>query len=762
MARLFVSFASPDLLVALEVVEWLRADGHDPFLDRDLTNGIRTGEDWRERLYRELRQADAVVSIVTTASVASSWCSAELGIADAFGCRLMPVRAEADVVHPLMKRQQYTDYHDDPREARARLIQALHDLDAAGAGDGWRDGDNPFPGLESFTAAFSTMFFGRSAEVREIANRLRAPTGSGDGVLAIIGPSGCGKSSLLNAGLLPLLDSDPAWLVLSPWVSGSDPLSGLARALTDTARRWELGWSVGDVRRTLDADADGLRQVADDLLAAGLGAPTRRLLIPIDQGEELFTRTSPAIREQLAALLCRAVAGPVQVVVTLRSEFLDDLRGLPGLAGVPVDAYVLAPLGREMLRAVVEGPAQIAGLRLDRELVPQLIDDTGSGEALPLLAFTLQQLADGVARGGTLTVPRYQVLGGVRGALTRHADAALTTAVATSGLSEQEVLAGLVRLVTIDDVGRRTRRRVSKDNLPGPLAAAMQVFIDRRLLVVDSDEDGARVSVAHEALLTAWRPLDVAIADMTTALRAARAVEQAAADWCRDGKPEHYLWDEKRLTTTLTNLGLPTDEAATAPAAGLAVDLDGDAHAFLDATRHRVQAVQRRERRRRSRTVAALSVLLVLALTAAGLAIWQQQVARDGQRSATVRNMIAQAEAARARDPRTALRLGAAAYQLDHSRQAEASLLETLTSTPFTGRLDANAGALTGAAFAADGRTLATADGDGSVILWDLAPLNNLRRNVVQQACIRAGGSLVEELWAVYAPGFDYMDACAA
>ncbi len=43
----------------------------------------------------------------------------------------------------------------------------------------------------------------------------------------------------------------------------------------------------------------------------------------------------------------------------------------------------------------------VATLRLiEAHLVARLIDDTDTGETLPLLAFTLAQLADGVSRGG--------------------------------------------------------------------------------------------------------------------------------------------------------------------------------------------------------------------------------------------------------------------------------------------------------------------------------------------------------------------------
>jgi type II secretory pathway predicted ATPase ExeA len=187
--------------------------------------------------------------------------------------------------------------------------------------------------LEPFTAALSRVFFGRAAEAREVGNRLRAMGGAG-GILAIVGPSGCGKSSLLNAGVVPLLGSDPAWLTVPSLVPGTTPLPELARALATTAHRLELGWSASDVHGKLEAGTDGLRHVADDLLAAGPDTHQRRLLVSIDQAEELFTRTTPDALQRFAQLLRDAVAGPVHVVAAMRSEFLGDLRDLPALTGM--------------------------------------------------------------------------------------------------------------------------------------------------------------------------------------------------------------------------------------------------------------------------------------------------------------------------------------------------------------------------------------------------------------------------------------------
>ncbi len=723
MAHIFISYATPDRGVADEVSSWLRAAGHEPFLDGDLRDGINVGEDWEQRLYRELRQADAVIGVVTSSFVASNWCSAELGIAGALGCRLMPLRAEAGVVHPLMPRLQYADYLADPAQARDRVLQAVRLLDDGGA---WREGDNPFPGLEPFTTALRRVFFGRAAEAREVGNQMRAK-GSTGGMLAVVGPSGCGKSSLVNAAVVPLLDSDPAWLTVPRLVPGSDPLPELARALSITATRLGLGLSASDARSRLEAGTDGLRRVADDLLAASPATHQRRLLIAIDQAEELFTRTTPAALQGFAQLLHDAVAGPVQVIAAMRSEFLDDLRDLPALAGVAIEAYVLAPLDREMLRDVIEQPARVARLRLENGLAAALVADTDSGEALPLLAFTLRQLADGLPAGGTLSLARYRDLGGVRGALTQHADTALTKAVQASGLTEREVLAGLTRLVTIDETGRRARRRITCDGLAEPLHVALQVFVDRRLLLSDTDDGHVWLAVAHEALLTGWRPLDTATADITVALRTARAVEQAAADWSSAGRSEHYLWDAERLTTTRATLGMASDSSRN-PTAPPLVGLDDEALAFLDATAQRVRDTQERERRRRTRIITVLSSLLVLALIAAGIAVWQQQLASGAQRTTVARGMVAQADRIRDSDPRSALQLGIAARQFDASPQTHVSLQQTLSSTSHFRTLRGHTDAVHEAAFAHDGRTLATASLDQTVRLWDLSDRDRPRQ----------------------------------
>lgn len=254
------------------------------------------------------------------------------------------------------------------------------------------------------------MFFGRHGEVERLAGLLRSPVERADkAVVLVLGPSGCGKSSLVRAGLLHAMAEEPGWCTLPPILPGADPVATLARQLAATAQQLGRDWTVADVLHRLDDG--GLTALADELLHA---ARARRLLVVVDQFEELLTQTPSPQRARFAQLLHPALGGPVQVVATLRSEFLDQLLADADLRVLPTRPYPLRPLHREALRAVIEGPAKLAGIAIDDDLVARLVDDTDSGEALPLRAFTLSQLAHGVPRDGRLSQQRYDQLGGVQ------------------------------------------------------------------------------------------------------------------------------------------------------------------------------------------------------------------------------------------------------------------------------------------------------------------------------------------------------------
>src|SRR5205085_1227823 len=148
-----------------------------------------------------------------------------------------------------------------------------------------------------------------------------------------------------------------------------------------------------------------------------------------DQFEEVLTlTTSEQERRHFLELLLTAVTephGPVIVLLTLRADFYDRLGTYPALGRLIVEQQVVVwPMEHEDLRAVIKRPAALSDVQVTFEgnLVGDLLFDVqGQAGALPLLEFTLEQLFER-RRGHRLTLSAYREIGGVKGALSQHAE----------------------------------------------------------------------------------------------------------------------------------------------------------------------------------------------------------------------------------------------------------------------------------------------------------------------------------------------------
>jgi len=89
----------------------------------------------------------------------------------------------------------------------------------------------PYPGMRAFAAADVGRFFGRDAEVDDLVGRLDR----GERAIYVIGPSGSGKSSLVQAGLLPVIEAGSSRLgrtfVARTMRLGERPAERLAQAI---------------------------------------------------------------------------------------------------------------------------------------------------------------------------------------------------------------------------------------------------------------------------------------------------------------------------------------------------------------------------------------------------------------------------------------------------------------------------------------------------------------------------------------------------
>ncbi|MGQ0776331.1 MAG: TIR domain-containing protein, partial [Pseudonocardiales bacterium] len=198
MARVFVSYASEDVMLACEVHQWLKEAGHTAFLDRDRRDGIPLGKEWKPELRHKLRETDAMVCLVTSRYLTSTCCTDEVRIAQFLGSLLLPLQVEPDVAHPLLTSIQYKNL----TEARDHLIVELRGVDARSA-----DRQSDSPGAMSsrstcgvgvvrrFESRREPVPFGRTSAAARLVDLLH-PTTDGPTTIAVTGPPGVGKTAL--------------------------------------------------------------------------------------------------------------------------------------------------------------------------------------------------------------------------------------------------------------------------------------------------------------------------------------------------------------------------------------------------------------------------------------------------------------------------------------------------------------------------------------------------------------------------------------
>jgi hypothetical protein len=78
---------------------------------------------------------------------------------------------------------------------------------------------------------------------------------------------------------------------------------------------------------------------------------------------------------------------------------------------VDADSYALMPMPLDRVRRLVEGPAQVAGLNVEKGLAEAIARDVESPEALPLLAHTLWLLYRRCSDNKKLSLAEYRSLG---------------------------------------------------------------------------------------------------------------------------------------------------------------------------------------------------------------------------------------------------------------------------------------------------------------------------------------------------------------
>ncbi len=594
----------------------------------------------------------------------------------------------------------------------------------------------PYRGLSPFGPAQRRFLFGRDAE-RAHAQQILASLAAEQKprFLLVTGASGTGKSSVVLGGLLPDL--------LSSHTPSSKWLPSQSRqALIDTLRQVRADWpalqtaidgllqelaKLSQLASGTEWDALVVRPGSTPLVAlssalSGRKDPDRKLLLVVDQLEELFTHCDDAQTRSLFVKKLWSLAqsdADIFCVVTLRVDFLgrcgelvldeDGLR-LDRIAYSDEHRLFVAQPGKSQLAAAIVGPAQLVGLEISSSLTDRIVADVvGEPGALPLLSYVLDVLW--LRRDGNrLSEQVYTELGGVAGALGQSADRVYF------GLSvEDQRLARrmLLRLVGFSaQAGGETRRRVPlrtlTEEVPDPderISEVLTAFVQARLLVRSDDAGQPVIEFAHEALIRRWQRLQ----DFLQQDRQRILELHELQAWTAQCEAFGTLLRGAQLGYAERLLEKYPDE--------LGSQVTRLVRNSLRAARRRIVAV--------SATVCAVVVLLgsltMLQRRSEQRAVAEQKLARHREQTAQARLLAMRAEQAPDDEQDTALLYATRAMQLRPEHSTRSALGSALRRSELIRHfLRLGSTRVHSVVFSGDSRWLVAAAGEAGLLLFDV------------------------------------------
>jgi hypothetical protein len=322
----------------------------------------------------------------------------------------------------------------------------------------------PYPGLRPFNKTEWSIFFGRESMSQDVIGRLIAKN-----FIAVHGDSGSGKSSLVEAGVLPVLERDQSrsggrWrtFIMRPLHPEASPLANLAAALAKGEDGAEMeSDKARDIRRILNRGDKAAIALAQYFACSA----EENVCILLDQFEELFEH---ALREgniearlvtSLLVGLAKEQPKGLHAILTMRSDYLGRCAQYEGFAETVNETQYLVPRMERpaLIRAICE-PAKIYGGAVAHELADRLIADAGEGQdQLPLIQHGLMRLWQRkIAKGELpqLTLNDFGTESDLARLLSDHADEVMMKAAGTE--ADRKIIEDVFRALS----GRTPERAV--------------------------------------------------------------------------------------------------------------------------------------------------------------------------------------------------------------------------------------------------------------------------------------------------------------
>jgi WD40 repeat protein len=305
----------------------------------------------------------------------------------------------------------------------------------------------------------------------------------------------------------------------------------MARALYETFNRTgkitDQGGPAEELEKLLKSSDDGIIQAFE---LRKEDHRNNNIIIIIDQFEELFrykqsptsfhniTEVSHFIQLILTALNRDVI--PLYIIISMRSDFIDECTEYPGLTEKINQGHYLVPrMTKEEIRSAITGPVRVSGGAISDKLVSRLLKEAGSDpDQLPVLQHALmrtwanwQQDPSGDAE---MDEHHYEAIGTMSEALSIHAEEIYNE---LPDQRHQYIAEKLFKALTAygeDNKGTRRPTQLSEIN---SIASAK---VDEVITVINSfrspgrtflmppyetplDED-AIIDITHESIMRIW------------------------------------------------------------------------------------------------------------------------------------------------------------------------------------------------------------------------------------------------------------------
>lgn len=513
-------------------------------------------------------------------------------------------------------------------------------------------GSGPYRGLRPYTQDERDVFFGRDEEIANVLEKLRQRAG-----VVVVGPSGAGKSSLVRAGVVPAIldgglgnDVDYEALVIVP---GRRPLEAIAAAVAASTSASEEG-VLAFLRQSPERLGAALREAASG---------EKGYVLVVDPLEAFADDEVDPAEARAACIAIASLLDPIRpelrIVASVRADRMDRLFEVEVFRSWLTHGFHPIRLLRgDSLRDALVEPARTACYELESPaLADEIVESADRMDtALPLVSFAMQawwERRDEAKR--LLPTAAWVELGGVEGALVRHAE---TVVAALDRDLRATAESMLIRLVRAD--GSRCRLAVAQ--LLDPATAlsrgedALDVLVQARILQESFDQ----VEIVHDALVRRWPRLRQLLESAGEDRAFRERIGSAASIWEAQGRADGALWTGDQASQLERWLA---STKATLTQAELAF----------------AEAVQRRSARKRLvlRSVLACALLVVVGFVvvaktnerdmAAKLeaAMAERNQAHQAFRKAEASRLRLLAETYATSRPREALRVAAKSYELE-------------------------------------------------------------------------------------------------